>query len=104
MTVALNLKPEVEVEGKASPKADAVDLDLQEQIDRMIAEAVRNQPPPLSREEQIKKNRVALAVLRQWREEDKTEDPEEIARRQAEWDEFKAAMNESHTSDRIIYP
>ncbi len=77
---------------------------MQEQIDSMIAEAVRRQPPQLSPEERHRKNQAALAVLRQWDEEDKTDDPEEIARRQAEWEEFKKGMNENHTSNRIIYP
>ena len=70
----------------------------------MIAEAVKNAPPSLSVEEQRKKNQAAIEMLNQWDEEDKTDDPEEIARRQAELDEFKAAMNESHSSSRIIYP
>ena len=43
-------------------------------------------------------------MLKEWDEEDKTDDPEEIARRQAELDEFKMAMNESHTSSRILFP
>ena len=43
-------------------------------------------------------------MLRRWDEEDKTDDPEEIARRQAELDELMAAMNESHTSNRVIFP
>ena len=43
-------------------------------------------------------------MLRQWREEDKTDDPKEIAQRQAELEELMAAMNESHTSNRVIFP
>jgi len=43
-------------------------------------------------------------MLRQWREEDATDDPEEIAKSLAEWEEFKKGMNENHSSGRIIYP
>ena len=70
----------------------------------MIAEAVKNAPPPLSAEEQRKKNQAAIEMLDRWDEEDKTDDPEEIARRVAEWEEFKKGMNEHHSSNRIIYP
>lgn len=100
MTTTLNLKP------KAEPIQDvpAEDMPLQEYIDTLIAEAVKRRPPPLSPEEQRKKNQAAIEMLREWREEDKTDDLEEIARRQAELDEFMAAMNESHTSNRVIYP
>jgi len=74
---------------------------LQEYISKLIAEAVERQPPPLSPEEQRKRNQAAIDLLRQWREEDKTDDPEEIARRQAEWEEFRTAMSENHTSSRV---
>lgn len=43
-------------------------------------------------------------MLKEWDEEDKTDDPEEIARRQAEWEEFRMGMNVVHTSDRVIFP
>jgi hypothetical protein len=39
-----------------------------------------------------------------WSREDATKDPAEIARRNEEFEEFKKAMNESHTSDRKVYP
>ncbi len=102
MTVTLNLKPEVEAE--ITQQADAEGVTLQQRIDSMIAEAVKRRSPPLSPEEQRKKNQAAIDLLNQWDEEDKTDDPEEITRRQAEWEEFKKGMNESHTSNRIIYP
>ena len=104
MTVTLELKPEVEAE--VTRQAEAQGVALSEQIDRLVAEAIHRQPTfaPLSAEVQREKNRAAQAVLRQWREEDKTDDPEVIARRQAELDEFKAALNSSHSSNRVIYP
>ena len=102
MTITSKSRPKAEPEA-TRPTATAGPT-LQERIDAMIAEAVKNAPPPLSVEEQRKKNQAAIEMLRRWDEEDKTDDPEEILRRQAELDEFKAAMNESHTSNRVIYP
>ena len=99
MTVTLNLKPEV-----ATQEAATWDTALQDYIKTVIAEAAKRQPPPLSREEQLAKNQAALAMLKEWDEEDKTDDPVEIAKRQAEWEEFKQGMNENHTSSRILFP
>ena len=104
MTVILDLKPELEAE--VARRAVAAGADLSEQINQLIAEAIKRQPPPppLSPEEQMKKNQAAIEMLRQWREEDETDDPEEISRRQVEWEEFKKGMNEHHSSGRIVYP
>lgn len=43
----------------------------------MIAEAVKQQSPPLSPEKQRKKNQAAIDLLNQRDEEDKTDDPQE---------------------------
>lgn len=102
MTTTSKSRPKAEPEANR-PTATAGPT-LQERIDAMIAEAVRNAPPPLSVEEQRKKNQAAIEMLRQWREEDKTDDPKVIAHSRAELDEFMAAMNESHTSNRVIFP
>ncbi len=102
MTITPKLKPEVEAE--APHEAAAGDAVLQEYISKLIAETVKRQPPSLSPEEQRKKNQAAIDLLNQWDEEDKTDDPEEIARRQAEWEEFRLGMNAAHTSNRVIYP
>ena len=102
MTITSKSRPKAEPE--ATRPAATAGPTLQERIDAIIAEAVKNAPPPLSVEEQRKKNQAAIEVLRQWREEDKTDDPKEIAQRQAELEELMAAMNESHTSNRVIFP
>ena len=98
MTVTLDLKPEIEAE--VTRQANAQGVALSEQID------LRRQPhlPPLSAEAQKEKNQAAIELLNQWDDEDETDDPEEIARRQAEWEAFKTGMNQNHTSSRIIYP
>lgn len=36
-----------------------------------------------------------IELLREWREEDATDDPEVIRQRQVEWEEFKRNMNEN---------
>jgi hypothetical protein len=80
------------------------DSTIQERIDATIVEAVKNAPPTLSVEEQREKNQAAIDMLHKWDEEDETDDPEELARREAEWQEFKRGMNENSLSGRIIYP
>ncbi len=98
--MAMELRPQIEAE-IIQPAAEPT---IQERIDAIIAEAIKNAPPPLSVEEQRKKNQGAIDLLRKWREEDATDDPEELARREADWQEFKKGMNENSLSGRIIYP
>jgi hypothetical protein len=47
---------------------------------------------------------AAAALLREWEEEDSTADPDELARRQREWEAFKAALNAAHSSDHALFP
>jgi hypothetical protein len=49
-------------------------------------------------------NQAALQLLDQWDREDETDDPAEIARRQEAFEEFKAGLNASHSSNRKTYP
>ena len=102
MTITSKSRPKPESE-TTRPTATA-EPTIQERIDAMIAEAVKNAPPSLSVEDQRKKNQAVIEMLDQWDEEDKTDDPEEIARRVAEWEEFRKGMNENHSSGRMIYP
>lgn len=81
----------------------APDLAIQERINAMIAEAVKNAPLALSAEEQREKNQAALATLRQ-RDEDTTDRLEELVRREADWQEFKEGINENSLSGRTICP
>jgi hypothetical protein len=50
------------------------------------------------------RNQALLDVLDEWDREDATDDDAEIARRQQDFEEFKRAINSSHSSDRKIYP
>ena len=102
MTTTTQVRPKVDAE-MARPRVTAGPT-LQERIDALIAEAVKNAPAPLSVEEQRNKNQAAIEMLDQWEEEDKTNDPEEIARRVTEWKEFKKGINENYSSGRIVHP
>lgn len=54
--------------------------------------------------EQIEKNKAAQAALRKWREQNVTDDPRILEQRHLDWEELKHALNESHTSDRVLFP
>ena len=54
-------------------------------------------------------DQVTIDLLKKWEAESYTEDPEELARRQVEFEEFKAAMNRNRLemegpNSRKIYP
>lgn len=102
MTVTLKLKPEVEAQ--IAQKAAAEGTGVSDYLEKMIEEAVKPEPRVVHSQEQLARNQAALAMLEERGREDETDDPKEIARRQAEWEEFKKGMNENHTSDRVIYP
>jgi uroporphyrinogen-III decarboxylase len=102
MTVTLNLKPEVQA--KIVRQAAAEGKAVSDYLEKLIEETVDTEPRVLYSKEQLAKNQAALAMFDAWDREDETEDAEEIARRQAEWEEFKKGMNENHTSNRVIYP
>jgi hypothetical protein len=58
----------------------------------------------LGSSEGVPPNRTALELMDQWDREDETDDPTELERRQREFEEFKEAINLSHSSTRKIYP
>ena len=102
MTITLNLKPEVE--SIFTRKATAEGKPLPEYIEGLLEENAKQESITVYSQEQLAKNQAAIAMLDRWDKEDETDDPEEIARRQADWEEFKEGMNENHTSNRVIYP
>jgi len=61
---------------------------------------LRERIPPLAPGERTK------ALFAAWDAEDATDDPEEIAARQREWEEFKSGINETRAAagSRRIYP
>lgn len=55
------------------------------------------------------RDQATIDLLNKWEAEDETDDPEEIARRQVEFEEFKAGMNRNRIESdganaRIPYP
>jgi len=86
-----------------------------ETMTRLQKEALRRglDPEELARqliEERLSDSQAAqdvkrtLDLLDQWDREDLTDDPEELERRRQDFEEFKAGINASHSSDRKIYP
>ena len=43
------------------------------------------------------------SLFDQWAAEDATDDPQELARREAEWGELRRALNENRTSGRKLF-
>lgn len=92
MSITIELEPETEARICEESKQRGVDP---QEIVRQLVESAF--PPKLTEEQrrqaQIAKNQKAIEMLRRWREEDATDDPEEIARAEAELEEFKRNMN-----------
>lgn len=49
-------------------------------------------------------NARAVSLLSAWEAEDATDDPAELEARRADWEATKASLNESHGSDRELFP
>ena len=74
-----------ELEERLMQRASQLGLSADEYA-RSLIERELSQPVP---------DRATLDLLAKWRAEDETDDPAELARREAEFEEFKQAMNES---------
>jgi hypothetical protein len=85
MTLTLNLTPEEE---RRVRKAAARGFNVEAMLHALIAGLP---DAPETQEDRT------LALIQQWREEDATDDPEELARRDSELAEFKANMNANRT-------
>ena len=81
--MTFTIPPELEKQLKA--QASRVGLNPDEYARQLIQQAVSHAQP----------DDATLKLLAQWRAEDETDDPQELARREAEWEEFKQAMNRS---------
>jgi len=100
MTIRLELAPELEARLRLKAEIEGQDITayLQSIAEREAGNEGEN-------EEQRRKNQAAIDLLNAWDAEDATDNPEEIAQRQAEWEEFKTGMNAAHSSSkRVIYP
>lgn len=95
MTLTLPADLEERLARRASQLGMRADAYAQSLIERGLS-----QPAP---------DRATLELLAKWQAEDETDDPAELARREAEFEEFKKAMNDSKRqaegpSARIPYP
>ena len=91
MTFKLNLRPDLDAQLRES--AEASGLTVEEYLSRLIEESVP-----------VRRSEAALALLDAWEREDATDDREELDKRRRDWMSLKAAMNEGHSSGRILFP
>jgi hypothetical protein len=96
MTLTIDVTPEslTRLEAQAQEEGKPLEEFLRSELERLAA-------PTLTA-----KQKAAIALLDAWRAEDATEDPDELARRDAELEEFKANINANRaaTGERRIYP
>lgn len=92
MTVTLELRPEEVTVLRSRATAESVDI---ETILHGLVAQIAPPPAPEAQEkrELTEKQKALAALLQSWREEDQTDDPEELAERDRELEEFKANMN-----------
>lgn len=50
------------------------------------------------------RNARAVSLLEMWEVEDATHDPAELEARRSDWEATKASLNESHGSNRELFP
>lgn len=92
MTVTLELKPE-EVSALES-RAHAESVDIETVLHRLVAQIASPSVSGTRQAQELTEQQKSLvALLQSWREEDETDDPEELAERDRELEEFKANMN-----------
>ena len=100
MTIALAPQTEARLKAEASRRGVDPAVLANELIERALPSAIPRLGEP---------DLATIALLEQWEREDHTDDPEEIARRQREFEEFKEAMNRNRLEmegpqSRKIYP
>lgn len=91
MTLAIDLPPVLLVRVQA--RAQERGMALAEYVTKLIEEALPAEP-----------NARAVSLLKAWEAEDATEDPAELEARRADWEATKVDLNESHGSDRKLFP
>jgi len=94
MTLMINLPPEVETRLKTEALRQGVEP--ADYARRLIENALPGEVP----------DRATLDLFAQWASRDATNDPEELARRNKEFEEFKQAINRTRedAGARKIYP
>ncbi len=92
MTVTLELKPdELAALGE---RANAEGVDIETVLHSLVAQATLSPAPQVPENPALtEKQKGAIALMQAWREEDQTDDPEMLAERDRELEEFKANIN-----------
>jgi hypothetical protein len=94
MTITIDLTPEEGARLNAAARKNGVS------VSECARQVLTAHLPPAEPKDRT------LELFAQWEAEDATDDPEEIARRNREWEEFKASMNATRAAAgaRLLYP
>ncbi|HET6249381.1 MAG TPA: hypothetical protein VFE47_16915 [Tepidisphaeraceae bacterium] len=95
----------IELSADAETRLKEVALRRGIAADQLVEELIRE----AAAKTQVRPGESTLALFDEWEREDATDDPQEIARRQAEFDELKRAMNQTRLATdgpdaRIPFP
>jgi hypothetical protein len=82
MTIILSPDTETRLAAEASRRGIRADQLVEQLIDAALPKKTESKP-----------NQSSIDILDQWETETATSDPEEIAKRQIEFEEFKAELN-----------
>jgi hypothetical protein len=103
MTLAVELSSVAERRLAALAQAEGVDLPT------LATRLLESEARRLSPDDFAKQNQATIDLLKRWDAEESTNDPTELARRQAEVEEFMRGINESRalgegSDSRKIFP
>jgi hypothetical protein len=85
MVLSINIPPDAE--SRLKSEAERQGLEVAEYVARLVVEHL---PTPAAGPV---RDQATLDLLAQWDREDATDDPEEIARRERDWEELREALN-----------
>lgn len=91
MTLTVDLAPELD--SRLQALAEANGMSVAEYVARLVEQAILQ-----------KRNEAAITLLSSWLREDAAATPDENRQQQEAWEELKSALNEAHTSDRLLFP
>jgi len=105
MKLSIDLTPALEARLRDEAKRQGVAPEVY--AVSVLERQLRNGPTPLGNLAAPKPapgGNSLSALFTEWAAEDATDDPEEIARRQREWEELKRSINANHGSYREPIP